>query len=143
MLTKRAAVCYALAVFALPLVGRADEPPIRAADIPREFQGKYEWRDGNGSYTSTLKIDKIEAKDGLLRFTGSHAYTPGDLKTKVEGTIDPRSRRLIFRESEPSEAADTDGMFEGTIAQDLRAIRAVWTNQTTGAKGDLELQAKK
>src|SRR5436190_905922 len=103
MLTKRAAVCYALAVFAFPLLGRADGPPVRAADVPREFQGKYEWRDGTGSYELTLKIDTIGEKEGVLRFTGSHVYTPGDFKAKVEGTIDPRTRRLTLRESEPSQ----------------------------------------
>ncbi len=146
MLTKRSAVCCVLGVLALGLLGRADEPPppVSAADVPREFRGKFEWRDGSVSYSSTFKIDKIEEKGGLLRFTGSHVYAPVDLKTRVEGTIDPRTRRLIFKESEPSMgAADTDGEFEGTLSQDLQAIREVWTNRSTGAKGDLELRAKK
>jgi hypothetical protein len=145
MLAKCTALLPALLVFALPPATAADGPPLRAADVPREFKGTYEWRDEQVRYTVTLKIDRVTEKDGVIRFSGTNLYTPGDLKTKIEGTIDARSRRLTLRESEPSqpEGADTDGAFVGTISEDRQAIRAVWTSKASGNKGDLELKAKK
>src|SRR5262245_4869297 len=90
--------------------------------VPRDFNGKF------GFYTVVLKIDTVEEKDGLIRFTGTHAYTPGDYTMKVAGTIDRKTRRVSLRESELSHAnSDTNGSFEGAISEDFQAIDAVGT----------------
>jgi hypothetical protein len=144
MLRKRVPAVFALALFVLPGVGRAEDKPIHAAAVPREFKGEYEWRDEKKPYTLTLKIDKIEEKDGTISFFGSHLYTPGDYKMKIEGTIDAKSRRITIRESDPSQDdSETDGSFEGTISKDLQTIEAVWTTKSTGNKGDLKVEAEK
>ena len=144
MLQKRVAVLWVLALVLIPSLGQADDKPIRVADVPREFKGEFEWRDEKKPYTLVLKIDKIEEKGGVIRFSGTHAYTPGDYKMKVEGTIDPKKRSVSIRESDPSKAdSETDGSFEGTISEDLQSIEAVWTTKGTGKKGDLKVKAKK
>ena len=144
MLRNRVAAGWVLAVVLLPGTGRADDKPIRAADVPREFRGEFAWRDDQKTYTLVLKIDKVEEKDGVIRFTGTHAYDPGDYTMKVEGTIDPKTRGVRIRESDPSRAdAQTDGTFEGTLSADLQSLEAVWTTEDTGTKGDLKVKAKK
>src|SRR5262245_12180123 len=56
--------------------------------VPRDFNGRF------GFYTVVLKIDTVQEKDGLIRFTGTHAYSPGDYTMKVEGTIDRKTWRV-------------------------------------------------
>src|SRR5262245_5533891 len=56
--------------------------------VPRDFNGKF------GFYTVVLKIDSAQEKDGLIRFSGTHFYAPGDYTMKVEGTIDRKTRRV-------------------------------------------------
>jgi hypothetical protein len=161
MLQKRIAVLWVLTLVLMPSIGQADGKPIReanvpreikeeseqrvrVADIPREFKGEFEWRDEKKPYRLDLKIDKIEEKGGVIRLSGTHAYTPGDYKMKVEGTIDPKKRNISIRESDPSKAdSETDGSFEGTISEDLQSIEAVWTAKGTGNKGDLKVKANK
>ena len=141
---QRIAIAVALVVFAVPTLGRAEDKPTQTVSLPREFTGTFAWQDVMQSYTLTLKIDKFEEKDGTIRFTGSHEYTPGDFKMKVKGTIDAKSRKIVIRESDPShEDSDVDGSFEGTISTDLKTIEAVWTSTDSGRKGDLKIQAKK
>jgi hypothetical protein len=150
MLQKRVAVLWVLALFLIPSLGRSDDKPVRAVDVarqfaafPREFKGEFAWR-GTNPYTLVLKIDKIEEKDGMIRFSGTHVYTPGDYKMKVEGTIDPKKRSVSMRESDPSKPESvTDGSFEGTISEDLQSIEAVWTTTGTDTKGDLKVKAIK
>src|SRR5437870_5648788 len=101
MLQKRAVVACTLALFLLPGVGRTQDKPVRAADVPREFKGEYKTRNGGKPFTLTLKIDKIEQKEGEIHFSGSHLYTPGDYKMKIGGRINARSRRLLIWEYDP------------------------------------------
>jgi hypothetical protein len=144
MLQQRVAVLWVSALLLIPSAGRSDDKPIRTADVPREFKGEFEWRDEKKPYTLVLKIEKIEEKDGVIRFSGTHVYTPGDYKMKVEGTIDAKKRSVTIRESDPSKPdSETDGSFEGSITEDLQAIDAVWTTKSTGNKGDLKVKAKK
>ena len=144
MLQRRSAVMCTLALFLASSIGQAEDKPVRAADVPREFKGEYEWRDEKKPYTLTLKIDKIEEKDGVIHFSGSHLYAPGDYKMKVAGTIDTKKRSVSIRESDPSRPdTETDGSFEGAISEDLQSIDAVWTTKGTGNKGDLKVKANK
>ena len=142
MLRQPAVIVCAL--FLLTGAAPIEEKPIRAADVPREFKGQFTWKDADMSFTLTLTIDKIDEKDGVIRFSGSHLYTPGDYKMKIEGTIDAKSRRITIQESDPSrESSEIDGSFEGTISKGLDSIEAVWTTKSTGKKGDLKVEAKK
>ena len=144
MLQKRFVMLWVLPLFLLPSPGWSDNKPIRAADVAHEFKGEFEWRDQKTPYTLVLKIDKIEDKNGVIRFSGTHVYTPGDYKMKVEGTIDAKKRRVSIRESDPSKPdSETDGSFEGTISENLQTIEAVWTTRGTGRKGNLKVTAKK
>jgi hypothetical protein len=143
MVQRRVAVLWILALVLAPSLGRSDDKPVRVADVPRIFEGEFEWRDGRDPYTLVLTIDKIEEKDGVIHFSGTHVYTPGDYKMKVEGTIDPKKRSISIRESDPSKAdSETDGSFEGTISKNLLSIEAVWTSKDTCNKGDLKVKAK-
>jgi len=106
--------------------------------VPHDFEGKF------GFYTVVLKIDTVRETDALIRFTGTHSYTPGDYTMKVEGTIDRKTRRVSLRESEPSHASsDTNGSFEGAISEDFQAIEAVWTTNGSRNNGELKLKARK
>jgi hypothetical protein len=132
-------VVTALLLFAATAAGPA-APRLKdtGPTVPRDFTGRF------GFYTVALKIDTVQERDGLIRFTGTHAYAPGDYTMKVEGTIDRKTRRVSLRESEPSRAnADTDGSFEGAIAEDFRAIDAVWTPNGSKNSGELKLKATK
>jgi hypothetical protein len=105
--------------------------------LPSDFKGTF------GFYTVVLKIGSVQEKDGLVRFTGTHVYSPGDYTMKVEGTIDRKTGRVSLRESEPSRAdSDTDGSFEGTISADFQAIDAVWTANGSRNTGQLKLKAR-
>jgi hypothetical protein len=132
-------VVTALLLFATSASGQA-APRLKdkGPTVPRDFQGKF------GFYTVVLKIDTVQEKDGLIRFTGTHAYTPGDYTMKVEGMIDRKTWRVSLRESEPSRAnSDTNGSFEGVISEDFQAIDAVWTTNGSRNNGELKLKARK
>jgi hypothetical protein len=143
MLQNLIAVGWVLVLFLIPNPERWDDKRIRVANVPREFKGDFEWRGWKNPYTLVLKIDKIEEKDGVIRFSGTHFYTPGDYRMKVEGTIDAKKRSVSIRESDPSKPdSETDGSFEGTISEDLKTLEAVWTTKDTGKMGDLKAKAK-
>jgi|GEM_PF-6632554 len=117
-------------------------------NIPRDFRGAYEWSDGLGRYALALRIDRVERRGDLLHFSGSHGYALDDEAggivgtMKVNGTIDLDNYTLSMRESEPSQpGADIDGSFEGTIAEDMQTIEAVWTSRGNGREGTLTLRA--
>jgi hypothetical protein len=132
-------IVTALLLFATSATGTA-APRLKdkGPTVPRHFQGRF------GFYTVVLKIDTVQETDGRIRFTGTHAYTPGDYTMKVEGTIDRRTRRVSLRESEPSRGgSDTDGSFEGAISEDFQAIDAVWASNRKGNTGELKLRAAK
>ena len=132
-------VVAALLLFATSASGQA-APRLKdkGPTVPRDFKGKF------GFYTVVLKIDTVQEKDGLIRFTGTHAYTPGDYTMKVEGMIDRKTWRVSLRESEPSRAdSDTNGSFEGAISEDFQAIDAVWTTNGGRSNGELKLKARK
>jgi hypothetical protein len=150
MLQKRATVFLTLILLALASVGLAQDKLIRAADIPREFTGEYEWRGTKKLSTVSLQIDKIEEDDKTIHFFGRDFYMPGNYEMKIEGTIDTKSYLLTISEyvtiseHDPLQAQGvTDGSFIGTISADLQTIEAVWTTISTGQKGDLKLQAKR
>ena len=133
---------YAVTVLLLFATSAAGPAAPRLTDngptVPRTFNGKF------GFYTVVLKIDAVQERDGLIRFTGTHAYSPGDYTMKVEGTIDRKTRRVSLRESEPSRAdSDTNGSFEGAISEDFQAIDAVWTTTGSQNNGELKLKAGK
>src|SRR5262245_21849130 len=132
-------IVTALLLFATSASGQA-APRLKdkGPTVPRDFQGKF------GFYTVVLKIDTVQEKDGLIPFTGTHVYTPGDYTMKVEGMIDRKTRRLSLRESEPSHAnSDTNGSFEGAISEDFQAIDAVWTTNGNRNNGELKLKTRK
>ena len=132
-------VVTALLLFATSASGPA-APRLKdkGPTVPRDFQGKF------GFYTVVLKIDTVQEKDGLIRFTGTHVYSPGDYTMKVEGVIDRKTWRVSLRESEPSRAdSDTNGSFEGAISEDFQAIDAVWTTNGSRNNGELKLKARK
>ena len=144
MFLRRAAVVLVLALFLLPGIAQAKAQLVHSADVPREFKGQFKWRDGKITYSLVLKIDRIEEKGRIVRFFGSHLYTPGDYKMSVEGTIDSKTYRISIREFDPSRPdSETDGSFEGKISTDFQRIEAVWTTRTTGKKGDLKVEAEK
>ncbi len=144
MLPKHIVVLWVFVLLLIPSPGRSEDKPVRAADVPREFKGVFEWRGEKKPYTLILKIDKIEETDAVVSFSGTHLYTPGDYEMKIEGTIDTQKRSVTIRESDPSRPDSvTDGSFEGTISGDLQTLEAVWTTRGTGNKGDLRVMAKK
>jgi hypothetical protein len=140
---QRAGVIFLVLVLSpLATYGEAGDKPIRAADVPREFKGTFGWGADAERFDLALKIDKLAEKDGVIQFSGSHLYTPGDFKMKIDGTIDAKSGRVTIRESDPSRAdSETDGEFAGTISRDGRTLEAVWTTSGTEKKGDLKVKA--
>ena len=144
MFQKLASFVLALALISLANIADAQDRPIRVADLPREFQGQYQWGDGSMPFTLILKFEKIEEKQGTIHFSGSHFYMPGDWKAKIDGTIDAKSGRITIWESEASRPGlVTDGSFVGAVSSDLQSIEALWTTNSTGNTGWLKVKAKK
>lgn len=140
----RGAVLFGLAVLVLPSNVRPQDKPIRADDLPREFQGTYQRPGIDNAYEVTLQIDKVEQTGETIRFSGTLRYMPGDYRARVDGTIGAKTRRITFRESLPSHPGmDTSGSFDGTISADRQTIEAAWTSKVPNNDGDLKLQRKK
>lgn len=123
----------------------AADAPVRAADLPRLFKGTYAWRDNGQEYPVELKLDRVEEKDGIVRFTGTNHYLRGDTRMQVRGEIDPVARTLKMTEHQPGGGyaayAETEGAFAGKLSADLQVLEAEWTTRDTGRKGDLRLKS--
>ena len=122
----------------------ADKTTISIDDIPRTFAGTFQWRSESDAYDITLVIEKLEkTDDGQFKLSGTHVYDLGNYKMLVNGTINPKTRKVSLRESKPSRAdSETNGSFEGSLSDDLKSMNCIWTTKGSGEKGDLKLQVK-
>src|SRR5436190_22092381 len=116
-MVKLHAAFLCVLVFSLAGAATTDDKPIKAADVPREFKGTFAWKDLNTPYELVLKIDKITEKDGMIRFSGTHSYDPGEYVMKIEGTIDAKSLRVSIFETEVlNGGGEIEGSFAGPLS---------------------------
>ncbi len=87
-------------------------------------------------------IEKAVKKDGVITFVGKQTYQPYDLTEKATGRIDLKAGKISFTLSEPTKAADVNGVFEGTVSAKLDVITCVWKSKNGGDLGDLKLTAR-
>jgi hypothetical protein len=117
---------------------------MRPADVPRKFEGQYEWRPGGSPYALTLQLDKVELRAGEIWFSGTHNYSSAGYEMKVTGVIHPKTRKVTILEFQPNRPeAVIEGAFQGTLSKDLQTIEAVWTSAGSGMQGDLKVRAVK
>jgi hypothetical protein len=153
MRRRRRLTMLAAAAIAAGVGGRA--PPAAAVDarsvvesLPRAWCGRYRWRGDPLIQRFAIAFSKIAVrpKDGRVVALGRATITvPGRrYALTVSATIDPETHRIVLREHRPRpDTPDftTDGAHRGAMGPHWRSIRAVWTQNRTGERGDLTLHA--
>lgn len=145
----------ALALLLLGGVMAGAVMPARAAStadfvktFPRGWCGVYMWRG------STLRQQFSVVFTKLRTLPGGHVEATGNgligipgrrYPIKVRATIEPATLRIeLWEIRDVPDTVDftTDGSHIGRLSADKQHIRAVWTQNKTGLKGDLALNAR-
>ena len=140
MFAKHLIVAVAVGLLAGLLAG-AQQPANSPKKLSRTFTGVYD-TGGTQRERVTLTIEKTEEKDGVITFTGTQSYYPYNLKEKATGRIELKTGKITFTVSEPTNAADIDGVFEGIISAKLDVITCDWINKGAGKMGTLKLTGR-
>lgn len=145
----RAIVAFMLllaAATARPAAATPAEDALENA-LPRNWSGTFHWR-GSRRLPQRYAIEFacIEKRaDGMIEATGPAQVRSGQVnKIEVRAVIDPVTRAVeMFEILTPATGPGftTDGSHRGMIASDLKRMRLVWTQNGSGAQGDLELTA--
>lgn len=109
-----------------------------------KYSGTFYWTGSNSPQFVHYQLKQKQIAENSVIATGDGAYMSGVgltlIKVKIE--IAPDSYTLVIQESEPSSSAFiTDGIYVGTISQDLSLIDADWETISTGQTGKLNLKA--
>jgi hypothetical protein len=115
------------------------------ANLPRGFIGDFQWDDDRViqnvaiSFKSVRRVDAEHAEAlGCGNYNTAGIVTSIDVKMQV--TLP--SLDVEIWESAPDRASFvTDGSHRGRLSQDLGAIDAQWTTQSSGQHGRLRLRA--
>ncbi len=116
--------------------------------LPRAWCGEYRWRGDPlvQRFAIAFATVTVRHEDGRV-IAGGRAIiaVPGRrYALMVSAVIDPKTRRIELREHRPepdSPDFTTDGVHRGAVGPRWQSIRAVWTQNGTGEKGDLVLHA--
>mgnify|MGYP001242791260 CR=1 FL=1 len=126
-------------------------PPHDALEtaLPRVWSGNFHWRGGPAGLPQHYAIEFtcIEKRaDGKIEATGPAEVRTGQVnRIDVRAIIDPVSRAVeMFEIMTPATGLGftTDGAHRGALDADLRRMRLEWTQNGSGAKGDLVLTAE-
>ena len=127
-----------------PAVEPLDSGALVAA-LPRVWHGTFIWDEG-AAYFIELRIVSLSVREtGEVGFIAESRWSPGDLEARMSGRIDPETLRLRIWEVPADDSADgfdSDGQYDGVLANDLWDLRATWITGATGAAGSLVLVAK-
>ncbi len=124
-------------------------PPQDALEnvLPRVWSGTFHWRGSPGlPQHYAIEFTCIEKRaDGMIEATGPAEVRTGAInRIDVRAIIDPATRGVeMFEILTPATGPGftTDGSHRGALDGDLRRMRLEWTQNGSGAKGDLVLAA--
>ena len=134
-----------LATAAPPAAAAPPQDALEAA-LPRVWSGTFQWRGSQGLQHYVIEFTCIEKRaDGKIEATGPAEVRAGAInRIEVRAIIDPVSRAVeMFEIQTPATGPGftTDGSHRGALEADLRRMRLEWTQNGSGAKGDLVLTA--
>jgi hypothetical protein len=125
--------------------GQTGDIDALVANLPRGFVGDFQWDDGGARQNVAIRFNTVRRVDA------EHAEALGCGNYNTAGTatsIDVRMQvtlsglQVEIWESAPDRASFvTDGSHRGRLSQDLGAIDAEWTTQSSGQHGRLRLRA--
>lgn len=139
-----------LALIAAVAAPAGATPPHDAleAALPRLWAGQFHWRGGPAGLPQHYAIEFTcmeKRSDGLIEAAGPAEVRAGSVnKIEVRAIIDPASRAVeMFEILTPATgpAFTTDGSHRGALDTELKRMRLVWTQNGSGAKGDMVLLA--
>lgn len=142
------ALFFVLIAAATPPAGAT--PPQDALEnaLPRVWAGHFHWRGGPPGLPQHYAIEFTcmeKRPDGLIEAAGPAEVRAGSVnKIDVRAIFNPATRAVeMFEILTPATGAafTTDGSHRGTIDSGLTRMRLVWTQNGSGAKGDLLLMA--
>ncbi len=115
-------------------------------NLPRAYAGTFRWRDSNSIQTVSISIKEVNATDeGNVVAFGKGQYITDQKTIDVDISIVIFPFDLVFKmfERDPVGSSDfvTEGHHLGQISSDLKSIKAVWTTDAGGRKGDLILKS--
>ena len=146
----RATAILLLALFAPAAAPAGAVPPQDAIEntLPRTWSGQFRWRGAPSGLPQhyAIAFTCIEKRaDGMIEATGPAEVRAGHTnKIEVRAIIDPVRRTVEMLEIRtPATGAGftTDGTHRGALDAGLTRMRLVWTQNGSGAKGDLVLTA--
>lgn len=122
----------------------ADEAAIEQA-VLTSFSGSFQW-DGS---SEVQRVDMrfvtfIRLDERRIDVRGCGRYDTAGLVTsiRVRMIVDERSRDVEIWEADPigHTPFETEGSHQGSLDDDLRGIKTVWTTSASGATGKLRLR---
>jgi hypothetical protein len=145
--SPKSAYFFAAALLASIACGAAsaDNVAIEKA-VLTDFSGGFEW-DGNSEvqrvdmrFVAFTRLDEHR-----IDVRGCGRYDTAGLVTniRVKMIVDEQTRHVEIWEADPigSASFETGGSHSGSLDDDLKGIKAVWTTNTSGATGKLILRA--
>lgn len=139
-----------LALIAAVAAPAGATPPHDALEtaLPRIWAGHFHWRGGPPGLTQHYAIEFTcmeKRPDGLIEAAGPAEVRAGSVnKIDVRAIFDPTTRAVEMYEiltPATGPAFTTDGSHRGALDSGLTRMRLVWTQNGSGAKGDLVLMA--
>lgn len=132
-----------LAKVSEPEVARviAEAPLMAPAEVPRHFEGRFEWDTGGIPQQLALDVARVEQEGARLIVTGRGSYTTvRTARFSFKMHVEPDGSFQMW-ESNP-DVADfiTEGVHRGTFDVERRAVRARWHGED-GRQGVLEFRA--
>jgi hypothetical protein len=123
----------------------ADNAAIEQA-VLTNFSGSFQWDGSSEVQRVDMRFVTLKRLDDRrIDARGCGRYDTAGLVTsiRVKMIVDEQTRDIEIWEADPigSASFETGGSHNGSLDDDLRGIRAVWTTNITGATGRLVLRA--
>ena len=147
---KRLLIVLAIVLFFniyVPLAGALESLYI-CDNLPKSYKGNFSWYSDKVIHEFSIAITNLSSDSHgnvIAEGNGEFQVLQYVAKIRIKIQITPATLRFEMWELSPTDITVflvTDGSYIGTISQDLRTIKAVWTTISMGAQGDLLLTAQ-